>query len=609
MAKVKKEKTRKNKRAASSDSNFLALHGEKFVFIVLALLAVWLMTKGSGLAPFILTASDVTNATKKAEDHIKNNKVPLDKVDKDLEIFDYLDYASLIKSSLKPDNYDTGIRWEQSLFPEKILRPDITPLSVENLRAVASVGAIRYTKGSASSMAGMGPMGIMGAMGGGSGQNSIEILGRQWIVVTGLIPIGQQLKDYNEELSRAEFTDPIRDVPKYLSYDIFRGEVQENGETKWDEEPINLNDTYEQEVDKWASFGLDPVSTQYSVPLYSKNSPSLTMECPPMVNKAFGTEVTNLPNIPLMSESQKEDLADQVKENEKKEEAYKKQASRNFSAALTDTIFSEPSPGGKNGKGGNASPMGPMGALGPGMGPGMGPMGGMGVGRQSGGTGNGMGREAKVDYYLFRFFDFGVKEGVTYQYKVRLYLANPNYKLSVNLVEDGNSVNQVAVVSPDSKPSNPVSLGSESRILVESIEPGSRAGQEPKISVASIYFNTEDAKESMAAGKKLVRGQVANFMREQHKPLEIAGSGVMGMGGMGGAQTMDFNKRQERVVVDHESDICILDAEGGEKINGTELRAPAKMLVMGANGLLSIHDEATDKSELRPYQNAAMGLR
>ena len=572
-AKEKKEKQPKQKKQSSGE-NFLLLHGEKFVFGIFVILAVWLMTRGSGLAPFTLTPDQVRDAASRAENNIRQSKVEPKDVDADLNIYNYLDYASLIKSSLRADAYETDNRWEQSLFPEKILRPAIRPLAVENLRAVACIGAIRYTKMSAAT---------------GMAAQTFEDRGEHWITVTGLIPIADQMKEYNDVLGRSEYTDPNRDVPKYVFYDIFRGVVDESGNTVWDEKPIDLNQVYAKEIDQWAGFGLDPVSTEYSVPLFSMDSPSLTMECPPLVNKSFGSEVTNLPNIPLLSETQKEELADQMSEMKKQEDATKKGNTRNFNSVLSTSIFSQ----GGNARGANTRTGGPL----PGM-PNMMPVQtpNMMPNAARGGNAAGIGAKVtKVNYYLFRFFDFDVEEGRTYQYKVKLYLANPNYGLDVNLVEDGNSVLTPAVASGESKPSNPVSLGSESRILAESIEAG-RLGQEPKITVASIYFNTEDAKESLNEGAKVVLGQVANFANQDYKPINLGGSMTYTT-----AADADTGKKK----VDHLSNICILDADGGEKISGSELRSSARLLVLEPSGLLSFHSASEDKAELLPYMMAS----
>ena len=569
-AKAKKESQPKQKKQTSGE-NFLLLHGEKFLFGILVLLAVFLMTRGSGLAPFTLTPDQLRDAATRAENNIRQSKVEPKDVDADLNIYNYLDYASLIKSSLRADAYETDNRWEQSLFPEKILRPAIRPLPVENLRAVACIGAIRYTKTSAAT---------------GVAAQMYEDRGERWITVTGLIPVADQMKEYNDVLGRSEFTDPNRDVPKYLFYDIFRGVVDESGNTVWDEKPIDLSQVYAKEVDQWAGFGLDPVSTEYSVPLYSMDSPSLTMECPPLVNKSFGSEVTNLPNIPLLSETQKEELADQMSEMKKQEDETKKGSARNFNAVLNTSIFSQQGTGKGQGSAGRAAPGLPNLPMMPNM------MSGPMTGAMRGNTPGT--KTTKVNYYLFRFFDFGVEEGRTYQYKVKLYLANPNYGLDVNLVEDGNSVLTPAVASAESKPSNPISLGSESRLLAESIEAG-RLGQEPKIVVSSIYFNTEDAKESLNEGEKVVLGQVANFANEDYRPIDLGGSMTYT------TAASDSGKKK----VDYLSNICILDADGGEKIAGSEFRSSARLLVLEPSGLLTFHSESEDKAELLPYMTAS----
>lgn len=573
-AKVKKDKKDKKPRQKKqvSGDNFLVLHGEKFLFAFFVCLAIWLIAQGSGLPHFELTPEQIKDATTKADNHIKQNKVEPTDIDKDLNVYNYLDYASLIKSSLKADPYETSNRWEQSLFPEKILRPTIRPLPVENLRAVASVGAIRYKKTTAV------------------GDDSYEDRGKHWITVTGLIPVANQLKEYNDMLGRSQYTDPDRDVPKYLLYDIYRGTVDEKGNTVWDARPIDLERVYETEVDQWIRHGLDPVALDYTVPLFSPDSPSLTMECPPLVNKSFGAEVTNLPNIPLLSETQKEELAEQMAEMQNQETETKRGQRRDFSTVLNNPFASQ------SGGGTTTAPRAGFGAM-PGMNPMAGPM-GMAGSRMPGSTTK---VTKVVNYYLFRFFDFGAEEGHTYQYKVVLYLANPNYGLDVNLVEDGNAVLKPTIVSAESKPSNLVSLGSESRILAESIE-ASGLTQEPKITISSIYFRTDNAKESLVGGKRMVRGQIANFPRQAHKPLDLGSS-------MTYSTTTDIGRRTDRLFDDHESNICILDADGGERIAGTEFRAPAKMLVMEPNGLLTLHNETEDQAELLPYQIAAGGGR
>ncbi|MBO7206942.1 MAG: hypothetical protein J6W10_04945 [Kiritimatiellae bacterium] len=57
--------------------------------------------------------------------------------------------------------------------------------------------------------------------------------------------------------------------------------------------------------------------------------------------------------------------------------------------------------------------------------------------------------------------------------------------------------------------------------------------------------------------------------------------------------------------VDYLSNITILDADGGEKIAGSELRSSARLLVLEPSGLLTFHSVSEDKAELLPYMMAS----
>ena len=110
-----------------------------------------------------------------------------------------------------------------------------------------------------------------------------------------------------------------------------------------------------------------------------------------------------------------------------------------------------------------------MGGMDSGMG-GMGPSGGMAASGGMGANGMGAGNDwlvnreavakqmlnaqtvASVDYYLFRYFDFEVEEGKTYQYRVKLLLANPNYGVEERFVEDPTATEQKIIASDFSEP-------------------------------------------------------------------------------------------------------------------------------------------------------------
>lgn len=612
----------KKKGGGSSVQDFLSAHFEKFLFVGLVAVAVLMMGKGSGLEKFKLQPSEIKESAGRAKDKIKNNKVAIEDVDTSLKVYDYKAYSDLIKTTLSPDQYRTPIRWEDSLFPEMVKRPSITnPLPVRDLRAVSCIGAIQYVpntllKTGAVSIGGMGGPsgGGMGMMGQGG-----KIQGRNWIVITGLVPIGEQLKVFNEKFSKAQFTDVDRDFPVYVSFEIERGVVGEGNEvTNW--EKLDLENVFEEEIDQWSGFGVDPVAGDYIAPPFGE-LPELAMPCPPMLNKAFQEEVAHLPEIPLMDAEQLDEQATLLKEQKKQEQEAKELQKRDFSLARAQSQYEfggnsalgrrNRSMGGMSGPGGPGM-SGPSGPGGPGMsgpsgpgGPGMsGPSGPGGPGMMGRRTAGQVLRKVKKtedNFYLFRFFDFDAVPGVTYQYRVKLLLLNPNWKLETSLVEDPATIDQMTIASEYSSPSNSIALGTESRVLVESVAPNeSEPWRDPKVTVSSLSFSTEDAQESLAQGKKLLRGQMANWTHEKHNPIDLNGVGITRMDTVVGKKDSKKGKAYD----DHLSGLCLIDANGGQEVQAGayKVQTPSEAFFVDPNGLIEIHKFWTDNRELQRYQ-------
>lgn len=594
MAKSKKKAKRTNK----SGDNFILLHGEKFIFAIIFLAAIWMISRGNGLEKFTLTPDQIKDAASKADDRIKKNKIELKDVDEELTVYDYSGYSRLIRSALKPGMYPTPIRWEQSLFPAKNKRSDVTALPLEKLQAEAGIGAIKYLPeenrtGQTPAGGGMSP-GMMGRPASGAGGGTDQ--GREWVVVTGLIPVGKEFREYDEKFANAEYTDINRDIPRYVFYDIERGTLGEDGQIAW--EKIELEKVYEEEVDRWSGFGIDPVSAIHAVPIFSPSLPALTMPCPPISNKSYGEEVAHLPEIPLLSDEQLEEQSFLLKEQKELNEELLKSNKRDFDFSRAQAAGDPQAPG-------------RPGQLPGGMGGGMGSMPGAGGGRPNPATGAmsprnmvAVSKNMEEDYYLFRHFDFDVEPGKTYYYRVKLFLSNPNYGLDVNLVENSATVSQSTIETDFCEPSNPVALGMDSRILVETVEPAPRLWSEPKVTVASIYFDQKNVQESLTTGKKLARGQVANFLREARKPVNMTGAGVSAAPAADGPS----RKNNARTTDDHISNICLLDSLGGYnvKIGGRgstqTLVGPAKILVLEPSGLVKIRELDTDQRERKRYE-------
>ena len=595
MSAKAKSKTKKS----SSGDNFLLLHGEKILFVLVIGLFVWMIKDGSGLQKFSLTADQINTSSSSADSKIQQSQVKPVEIDPAVVVYDYSNYSRLIKNALKVTAYETPVRWDQSLFPDRVKRPTIVPMSVENLKATACIGAIQYQEKAVIS-------GVEAKVDSGSGSNQGggKIYGRHWVSVTGSIPVRKQLADYMSKFSNAQFTDMVRDQPKYILYELERGIPGADGNIKW--EKIDIIKAMRKENNNWAGIGMEQVSGSYFTPI-DPNYPPMAMSCPPMVNRMFGEEVANLPNIPVQSSEMMEQATEDM-------EKRNKVLAEMQNIKLEDVM--KRSPFGNTGAG-----AGGEGAPGMGM-----PGGGMGGPDMAGGPDSGQGQSranpswmlnknlaigsqgsfAPVDFYLFRYFDFDVKENITYYYRVRLYLANPNYDIDPNFVVDPATVNKTFIVSEFSTESNPVSLGQDSRIFVEQLLNPAERGKEPEIEVASIYFDYESASESIIKNQKVIRGQVANFLKQNHKPIESAAPSIMsGMDMPAQAPTKKKKKKTEKggKVVDHISDICVLDVFGGYRLPTGDQRSPGKLLILEPNGLIQLRDVSEDVRELERYEN------
>lgn len=632
-AKAKNKAKAKRKNAGANEFNFFLLHGEKIGIAVAVGIFGTMIAGGAGLEKFELTPDQITDAATRADTNIKNSEVAPAEYDEALVNYDYNAYAELIKSAVTVNAYETPNRWEQSLFPDKNKRPTVSPLPVENLRAIPCVGAIMYKELTANNAVGAMAGGAMGgaggmnaggpgaAMGGGAmGMNGTggETKGRQWIAVTGSIPIRKQQAAYGDLFGNAQYLDDVRDQPRYLFYELQRGEVDSSGEVKW--EKVDVLRAIKKENNQWNGVGSEQVGFAYRAPTTS-SYPPMAMSCPPMANKPFGEEIANLPNIPLNSAEQ---IEVQSAELEKWNELQAAMNQIDEGTLLDRDPFEGASAGGAGGMGGLGASggMGGMDTMG-GMG-GMGASGGMGANGAGGGNAWLVNREAvaksmlsaqtvaSVEYYLFRYFDFEVEEGKTYQYRVKLLLANPNYGVEERFVEDPTTVEQKIVESEFCEPSNPASLGRSARIFAESVEAPARPGAEPRVRMASIYFDQESATESLAQGQAMTLGQLANFYKKPHEPVAVAGALSMNAGMTGAAGTGSRGGRGGRgankpTTVDHVSDACLVDAVGGEKISGVELRSPGKIMILEPNGYLQVREVKEDARELGRYDGSQAG--
>ena len=286
--------------------------------------------------------------------------------------------------------------------------------------------------------------------------------------------------------------------------------------------------------------------------------------------------------------------------------------------------------------------MGTSGGMGMGSpgGMGMGASGGMGMGSPGGmgmGTSGGMGGVGGIDlnnpwrvytqysptvmveakYRLFRYFDFTVKEGKSYQYRVRLAVYNPNFRMNELYLEDEAVKTKLDPIiwSDYSYPTGPAAVNSNARVLAKSVgNTPSRAWQPQTITVSSIVFDETDNEDYIVKDKTgITSGMVLNFPRQvSQKVSELtstAATSDMGMG-MGISATPGRTTTAPKITtksLEHISGACVLDVVGKRRLIGSnnEHTPPGQVLFMAFDGTIEFQSIKSNKLELDRYEKPA----
>lgn len=659
--------------------NVLFLHVEKIIFLVLILATVYYCYSAVALPLISWTPEQLNSDSSAAQQTIDASQYR-----EDLKVVNYDERASDIRTGFPHDYYRTPKEWEQAVFSKKHERdkPRLFPLI--KLRALSGVGPLMTKEresvfDSSTSTTGMGDMGAFGGgsmlsgntMMGGMGTNASKLETAHWVLLTGLIPYEEQLKEYTKQYANALHSS-ADDYPVYLYVQIERNEIGDDnadGTPRW----VNINayDQYVENNKKWAGVGLDPVDIQYTLPPPSMFFQPMAGQLPPLANRQFGPEAAYPPYIPLMSDSLREqmkaqqDLQWRLLENQRNltpEDIRKNQAGEldifrggtsglggGFGMSDGGMGMSGASGGLSGGMGGgnisamyqgasttNAMGMGGMSSTSgmggmsgvSGMGGMMGDsMMGMGSGFGTAGLGNSWSVYTKVPpsvmvsmkYRLFRYFDFTVEPGKSYQYRVSLGLKNPNYLLADRFLtkEEATTKRQLDIYTEFSAPSGKVAVNSNARILAQGVgnmPTANRAWQPQNATISSIVFDSSDNEDYIAKGRNVSPGTVMNFRVTSEKVSSLTGSDS-GMGGSGmspdsmmspglGGRTTTSSSKTSTKTLEHVSGECLVDVVGKKKLIGSNAdHTPAgQIMVMAFDGTLTIRSVKEDKLELDRYE-------
>jgi hypothetical protein len=177
---------------------------------------------------------------------------------------------------------------------------------------------------------------------------------------------------------------------------------------------------------------------------------------------------------------------------------------------------------------------------------------------------------------LFRFFDFSVKPGKSYIYRVNLVLENPNYGCRPSQLKNASLGKDRYIETKEPVVSNEVHVDNVTRLLVKKIV------DKNKPSMMLIKW-IEDTGQEVYKDFEFERGQVLNYS-------EV--TGLKSPTPPAPTKPVDFN-----------ADATVLDITGGKKLIGRDqkLTDPFDVLVMIVNDnkvTLQVRNELSDFSEI-----------
>jgi hypothetical protein len=438
----------------------------------------------------------------------------------------YTELANIFSNGkdLDVQNYECDVVWDRPPFGQKSKRgqPDI--YDVQDLRAAADFGAFSVNAalaaGAPAAAARQAPVGRGGPQ--PAGRNVVAAPGstraKCWVVLTGLVPNQKQILAYKKVFRDAVGYNSDKDLPVYSGYIVERAEINNPDDLKkpdWSK-PIYSTTEIEKTTREWASTSLDVVDNKYV-------NPNLTFPLGPLVNRKWGAQVTH-PQIPLLNAGGT--AAD---------------------APDAQPGAAEPPPG---------SPFDRRTEL---------PVPGA-TARQPAGLGRGAPnpREGRVElvasanldteFQLFRFFDFSVKPGQSYLYRVRLVLDNPNYEQDTGKLIKPDLAKKQFLETAGTTLSKAVLVPLDTQVLAQSVAPRTSGAISAKILLVKWQ---KDTGQQVSKEFSVERGQVLNFKADSS------------------TDNVEYN-----------SGATVLDMDGGKKLPGRDrsLMEPGEMLLMFVRG-------------------------
>ncbi len=571
---------------------WLLAHGEKIgigLVSFFVIMLVWSAIRREGM-PVAQQPTDIAERTQAARRNVELAEWDTFPNRPDLKNFG----SRSVMDQLDRLAYRTEARFEPELWPRLIKRSDPPLLPVVELEAQSGFGPFAIQRQADGRRAAnprsrrarrptgrrlIGPEGLLEPgfaegshvrgrelademqFGGVDAQGKVE--GRTWILVTGLVPVKQQLARYQEAFSQAEAYDEGRDVPEYLGCVVERAQVVAKQPLQWKKVMSVSRMAIEKATADWATTAPELASEEC---LHE----NLTYPLGPLLLNDWPESVVHS-KIPL-APSGDDQWDGRPEEGPEPPETP--------SDASPDDVFlgrAEP----EFGRRGLSGPVADPARLArSGRRPAVGGPRHLVEGQQAG--------RPTPDYFLLRLFDFSVETGASYRYRVRLVIQDPNFSRNPERRIARKHLKEEVIARLDerkpkgylltepSQPSPLVSIPRPGSLIAGNVKaplPG-RFSAEP---IATTLVKTYDQAMGMwvEVERKMTRGSVTQFRAD--------------------AQAIHPARRQVVRLAEQAIDtgMVLLDIRGGQRIaeRGQAYTAPAELLLLDATGRLFVQRE------------------
>jgi|GEM_PF-2350003 len=460
------------------------------------------------------------------------------------------------------------------------------------------------------------------------GDSDVIGVHRPMIAVVALAPYKKQFDQYKEVFGSAVSYDRKRDRPAFLSFIAQRVDVtddpnREIQENEW--KPVQSSNQYiANEIPRWNGTPADSY-----VPSEHLDD-QIVMPCPPIMMRDLKQFMWH-PKLPLRGQISK--TTDQIASNTSDDETQEEELIPGMAAARKK----------KNDTTNANGDFGP--GIDPGMDPGMSDDDAAGMDDMEGMMGDMMGdggesfleEEVPVDHKLVRFYDFDVKPGRSYRYRIRLILEDPNNPnitegrdLTVHTAPELHTLNDDVRLrlrelndernrkffrySPWSDPTAAVYFPEPEQVLVNTVQaPKINIYQnqeftldEPRGVVKTIVWDETRAVD-VPIDRVVLRGSVLNFPNQYPKLPDNWTSywKETSIDLTGKYQYAHPFTHQIKNIENFSSDTdwFIADIQGGENIGTKDepIYAPGEFAIIDASGNLIIRNELDDADEFYRY--------